>query len=373
VPQRGFAIPYLFSFVGGRHMHREPIASRRQRAVTLIELLVVIAIIAVLVALLLPAVQQAREAARRSACKNNFKQVGLALHNYHDTFKIFPPGCQWGGAPYGVGSSTPVGSPYGSTNLTAPGNFSATVAQQLGPSWLLSLLPQFDQAPLFNLYNANVNLLANPVVIQASVPVFNCPSDPYSVAANKFTDGGSPQCARSNIGASSNATQGNEPLGLWSLQNITDRGLFGNNSTSTIANVTDGTSNTVASWEIRAGVTAYDPRGIWCSGRCGGGMITLCMNPSPNFGTGDCAGINDKNSGGDDVLVLSGQDLTQFVTIGMGAWNGGDGQAGPKSLHVGGCHALMTDGSVRFVSQNLNGNTMRAIITIGANDIPGDF
>src|SRR5262249_43296103 len=116
----------------------------RRRAFTLIELLVVIAIIAVLIALLLPAVQQAREAARRSACKNNFKQVGLAMHNYHDVQKIFPPGMWWYGTngPYPNGNNSTTdwtGTPPG-----APG------PGFMGPSWLLALLPYLDQNPLYN-------------------------------------------------------------------------------------------------------------------------------------------------------------------------------------------------------------------------------
>ncbi len=116
-----------------RWSHLTGWSNRRARAFTLIELLVVIAIIAILIALLLPAVQQAREAARRTQCKNNMKQIGLALHNYHDTFNMFPYAN--GGAASTVNS-----------NLT----IMTTYRNQTG--WVL-LLPYFDQAPLFNTLN----------------------------------------------------------------------------------------------------------------------------------------------------------------------------------------------------------------------------
>jgi len=133
-----------------------PGRSRRSRGFTLIELLVVIAIIAVLVALLLPAVQQAREAARRSQCKNNLKQFGLAWHNYHDTYNIFP----MGGA------------------LNAAGSWDAP-----GVSWEARALPYIDQAPIYNQINFSLNradqqVLADGMQLrQHNLPIFQCPTE----------------------------------------------------------------------------------------------------------------------------------------------------------------------------------------------------
>ncbi len=137
---------------------------------TLIELLVVIAIIAILIALLLPAVQQAREAARRTQCKNNLKQLGLALHNYHDVMKQFPPGF--------VDQL--------SSAATASGAAVAATTQDGNWGWGSYTLPYIDQAPLYNLLNVgNRTLLqaANDTTnggrrgLQTPLEAFRCPSD----------------------------------------------------------------------------------------------------------------------------------------------------------------------------------------------------
>src|SRR5687768_14879280 len=145
----------------------------RRRGFTLIELLVVIAIIAALIALLLPAVQQAREAARRSQCKNNLKQIGLGLHNYHDTHRTFPPA------------------------LISSGRYAnSTYAPVLNTTGWVLILPYIDQAPMYNKYNFNVpSSISNPLggrplaggastsdankpIYSTKLEVYNCPSDP---------------------------------------------------------------------------------------------------------------------------------------------------------------------------------------------------
>jgi prepilin-type N-terminal cleavage/methylation domain-containing protein/prepilin-type processing-associated H-X9-DG protein len=144
----------------------------RWKGFTLIELLVVIAIIAVLIALLLPAVQSAREAARRAQCTNNLKQLGLAVHNYHSTYNAFPAECMW------------MGATYGSASLGGSWGWNA--------SWPVSLLPNLEQAPLYNAYNQGWNpdpQFANNVGINTTVTftalsVLLCPSDNQKARPN---------------------------------------------------------------------------------------------------------------------------------------------------------------------------------------------
>jgi prepilin-type N-terminal cleavage/methylation domain-containing protein len=341
-------------------MIRNVFGKSGKRAFTLIELLVVIAIIAVLIALLLPAVQQAREAARRTQCKNNLKQIGLALHSYHDTYNKFPAAMYFSNFPSG-----------GLSGYSASNNASH------GPSWLVGLLPFIDQTPLYNQANFTVGMGngANSTLVSASMPAFMCPSDPNSSSGNKHLNTGimgNNQWARGNYAASGygpnwNGTGPN--LGTWNNVSSNQRGIMGINGWAGMASITDGTSNTVASWEVRAGTTQADVRGTWASGRIGAGLIYNCNNPSAATSSGDCFGINEGNhSNGDDV-----QGCTDAPSQGMGGHSGGDGQAGPKSLHVGGVHTLMADGTVRFISQNLDGVTMAQLTAMADGQVVSNF
>src|SRR5437899_1101808 len=162
-----------FSFSLSRSSVMMPLKWRR-RGFTLIELLVVIAIIAVLIALLLPAVQQAREAARRSQCKNNLKQIGLALHNYHEAFSTFPQAAIW--RSYITGGTNPV--PTFHRNYT----------------WLCMLLPYYDQAVVYNQINFSLpgwnQLISGRALIAVDFPVLHCTSDPGFQGNNNLPNGG---------------------------------------------------------------------------------------------------------------------------------------------------------------------------------------
>ena len=334
---------------------------RVRRGFTLIELLVVIAIIAVLIALLLPAVQQAREAARRSQCKNNAKQLGLSLHNYHDTFGQLPPGAIWFGNG-GPATATP--------NQDQPSNNGDTLFSQLNYSanWMMMSLPYIDQAPLYNLYQPGQVLIraggtaanSNNQVVGAVIGSILCPSDPFSGA--KFNRGamGNVDMGRISYGGTVGREDGGQ--NRWVNRSGDRRGAFGHGRSAQIRDMVDGTTNTVMLWELRAGPTQDDPRGVWAMGRTGVSLIGGCDN------VGDCAGINDGRNGAADVQGCNSQ-----VALGLGCWNGGDGQGAPASQHVGGCHATLGDGSVRFISQNVDYNIHRSLNSISGGELVGEF
>ncbi|MFN0198018.1 MAG: DUF1559 domain-containing protein, partial [Planctomycetaceae bacterium] len=225
-----------------------------KRGFTLIELLVVIAIIAVLIALLLPAVQQAREAARRMQCKNNLKQIGLALHNYHDAFLTFPGG----------------------------------LTQQVGFTWnvyaspFAMILPYIDQANMYNFYNFNLPWLSQSGTNVASrvMPVFACPSathnNPIDVTLINTLFGGTVPAFSANTLGATDYILSKGPNDAWCLYNSptpipsTSLGMFDLVHHTKISAITDGTSNTFAVGEGTGG-------GRWtvCSG-------VGCTTPFPN-------------------------------------------------------------------------------------------
>lgn len=320
--------------------------SRIRRGFTLIELLVVIAIIAVLIALLLPAVQQARESARRTQCKNNLKQLGLALHNYHDTFNMLPG--------FAVGSGTPnagSGNPGFRTRM----------------SGIVSLLPYMDQAPLYTVIWADSPSKypwdTSGAYWKTTLPALVCPTD------SGMTPPTGTFCGKRNYvfcagdGVATNGDNGgsNTPI------IVVTRGMFGAISYLNIAACNDGTSNTLAMAES---VAPFATNAF--------GMVAASTGSTPaacqalyNRGTRTYPGggwTGDTSRGyrwGDGAAYFSAftsavppNSGNCFSSASMGHWNQGFYTA--SSMHVGGVQCLMMDGSVRFISENISSGNQAA-------------
>jgi prepilin-type N-terminal cleavage/methylation domain-containing protein/prepilin-type processing-associated H-X9-DG protein len=279
--------------------------NRPRCAFTLIELLVVIAIIAILIGLLLPAVQKVREAAARLQCQNNLKQMGLACHSYHDARKAFPPGYQANG-PYLDGATD-----------TAP-----------GWGWGAFLLPYLEQDNLYRQLNLNQPVPQSPG-IQATLPVYLCPSDLLPAGAFAVPDGfgktvalAGPSSYAGCVGGDESDTTG--PIGA---------GIFYRNSKTRIADVTDGTSNTLLIGE-RAWSNA---NGVWSGAIPGGVIVRGESNP--------CQPVVPGAWFPAATLVLAHAHLNNALLD-------PDGSAGMDdfgSRHSGGANFVFADGSVRFL------------------------
>lgn len=311
------------------------LASRRHRGFTLIELLVVIAIIAVLIALLLPAVQQAREAARRSDCTNRLKQLGLAMHNYESTHRCFP-----------------VGTINVSANPDDPNGRNGGGAVGIGTPWSVAMLANLDQTTLFNyaMKIANerpecVDWYGNATYAATQIgdrhlPAMDCPSHPFN--DDKLTNGtGMEHLARGNYAA----CYGSNGYGQVHTRNPARGGLFGNNVRINARDVTDGLSNTLAISELKyrlsspTGPSSEDSRGVWTYATMGGNVFSA--QTGPNSAVGD--------------LVWG---CRSFLPDGMPCTQGGDPYtanfAAARGYHTGGVNVCMADGSVRFFSNNIS-------------------
>ena len=303
----------------------------KRRGFTLIELLVVIAIIAVLVSILLPAVQQAREAARASTCKNNMKQIGIAMHSYHETHGRFPMG----------------------QNQTSSQGYSA----------LSMMLPFLDQASLYNRidWTANITAAANDVPRLTELAVFRCPSD--------FRN---PQAA---TGGAINY-HGNKGTTAYWLDPAQTNGVVIPYNCVSIRDITDGTTNTAAFAER---VLTDGNNGI--SSPEADVYTTAGAPTTPDQAVQLCYSI-DTN------------DLTKQFPMFMGApWLHGQhcylhndtpnrracgflpdrATMPPSSRHTGGVHTLLADGSVRFISDNISLETWRGLGTRAGKELIGEF
>ncbi|MBI1348940.1 DUF1559 domain-containing protein [bacterium] len=318
-----------------------PSDQRPVRGFTLIELLVVIAIIAILIALLLPAVQQAREAARRTQCRNQLKQLALALHNYHDTFNVLPPGA------VNPGVNTVAGLPYTSNCAVECRNI----------PWSLLILPYIDQSPLYNQINFSLPITKaqrsgtgpatdQGAVFASAISIWNCPSD--AVYADPMNIGGTAHYAITNGRRSSYwfpAITVMESLGTTyaNENNITTKAMFGINGAASLTAVKDGTSNTM--------MLAESP------------YLKHSNNYGP-FWTGwnYTNGLTWKASGAINghwttAITWGGNCTNRPEIVCPTAW-------GMGSAHVGGMHSALADGSVKFISENIDNATLKAAITI---------
>lgn len=293
-------------------------AKNPKRGFTLIELLVVIAIIAILIALLLPAVQQAREAARRSQCKNNLKQIGLALHNYHDTHRVFPSG--WIGVEPGVGANIEFGSGWG---------------------WGTMILPYMDQSNLYNKINFDLEIhnSSQPTgILDQSLTAYRCPSDP-SDNTFELEQEGSPGTILAKL-ATANY------IGVFGSDELDDceivpagtpcksTGLFYQNSNTRFRDITDGTSQTLFVGERKTDKTAgwYStwvgavPEGEETFARVLGATDHVPNDPAAHF---------------DDF----------------------------SSHHVGGTQFLFGDGRVRFITENIDLGVYQSLSSITGGEV----
>lgn len=327
------------------------------RGFTLVELLVVITVIGILVALLIPAVQMAREAARRVTCTSNLRQIGVALHHYHEAMGVLPLGC----GPDDDGVSSSVGT-----------------LQARRYSTQAALLPYLEQKAIFEAINFRVapfhpyvnaaladpaalisptQLVTNGQAAVATIPTFLCPSDPSRLQA---------PWGHNNYRACNGST--------WSGR--AGNGMFGQNKTVRFGEVTDGLSNTAmfserttGSWNPQAQDTfadLYDMAGVWTEGS----FRAACRLLTPQQAL---AYKHDFDGG---VTWLEGNmNWTRYNHLlppnRIACKNGftWDGVAEPaSSRHPGGVNVLFGDGAVRFVAATVDDQLWRATGTIAGSD-----
>lgn len=351
----------------------------QRRGFTLIELLVVIAIIGILTALLLPAVQSAREAARRTQCQNNLKQIGIALHNYHSTHSMLPPFSVWGGTggePLGGGTL-----PVGFIDHVARGASPGSHPDPLQANWLILLLPQLEQASLYLQFDSQkpISDPVNAPVRTAGLSVLRCPTDALNSPSHDrlaLTGGSGNAYTRGNYGMNLGV---NRNCYIWPStagtcgdgfetadsdflnKNLVTKGngIGGVNVSRDLSDFPMGTSNLVAVDELRAGVHAIDNRGSWALGLPGAsGTVSHGYYSSVD----DDHGPNHRDPQADDIIgctqlravVSNLDDINLPCYQSPNPLEEVNIQATARSLHPGGVFVMMLDGSAHFVSDNVS-------------------
>jgi prepilin-type N-terminal cleavage/methylation domain-containing protein/prepilin-type processing-associated H-X9-DG protein len=339
----------------------------RRRGFTLIELLVVIAIIAVLIALLLPAVQSAREAARRMRCSNNLKQMGLGLHNYETVAGTFPP------------------------SDVLQGNFGTNkVLWRNGFSVHTRILPLMEQGVMFNALNFffDHRSVQNSTVVGSAVDFFTCPSDPNMAGLTPFPSG-------TNARVTSYGVNGGDWFAWIGFNQPNPRGAFGPNMSRRLAEFVDGTSQTLVASDVKALQPFCNLGGQFANITDPVNIPSPIVDPftiAPEYLSAPCSAVPP--STGHTAWVDGNTQETGFTTAWppnkqiMNPTNRADmdiqtkliTQGGPtfaaitaRSYHPGGVNVLFADGGVRFIKTSVNPLTWRALGTVaGAEVISAD-
>ena len=365
---------------------------RSLRGFTLIELLVVIAIIAVLIALLLPAVQAARESARRAQCTNNLKQLGLAVHNYHSTYNVLPAEEMWMGATFG--------------NQSGGGSWGWNA------SWPVCLLPNIEQGPLYNAYNAGwtPDQPQNSTVSYNALAVLLCPSDSqksrpaYPWAPMNYSGNfGGPGVIRQWSGTMETpftcSTTNQIPINGWPVGTCW-WGADSNLAYFGMEGLTDGSSNTalfsekllgaassdpaptVSSANARRGIYV-DPPGLSVAASSGNAQLALQSMKACQSVPGTTAGNTSWLTGFSWTLAYPWHTVvnryTHYNTPNKltclasndtgGLWGGLDGLVTVSSNHPGGVNVCFADGSVHFLKDSINPQTWWAIGTKNGGEV----
>ncbi|MCH8830640.1 MAG: DUF1559 domain-containing protein [Planctomycetes bacterium] len=306
----------------------------RRLGFTLIELLVVIAIIAILIALLLPAVQQAREAARRAQCKNNLHQIGVALHNYLETYSRLPPGV---------------------VRRYQPGVDSWSTSQL---TWMARILAHMEQGPLYRRVNwsrESGNGGSNAALRNLKIAAYRCPSDPGVKPHNSYEPTNYVAC----IG---NSQSGDSKIGI-----------MGINSSTRPRDVTDGLSNTMMVSECRVGfpfVKRYaDDSGGYAA--CLVGAAPPITRNISNEGRGFSWFFGQRNQAWTystrwppNFKATENHECELWTSTGI---------FGARSAHIGGVHILLGDGASRFVNESINLGIWRKLGTKAGGETIGNY
>ncbi|QDT53518.1 putative major pilin subunit [Caulifigura coniformis] len=342
---------------------------KRRIGFTLIELLVVIAIIAILIALLLPAVQQAREAARRTQCRNNLKQLMLAVHNYHDVYNAFVPGCMHAATPRSGGNSS-----------------------SFGPSFWGPLLPYFEQAALFNQLTWNglspgyvnegpatsAGKLNRPFVLAAGIiPVMRCPS---GTGPERTSDSFEVQAHYAGISGAADPVDFTEPRvttvteGGGGPSILSGGGMMLPNRPVNLRDCTDGSSNTMVFGEMSGKLIRLDGTFSFVtpSGTSHGWLMGTRVRGVPPT-------LDPGNTENDDrcfniVTIRYRPNQTPFANQNFPGMGSNLGHNNPlNSSHTGGVFVGLGDGSVRFITENMHLETLKKIATRDDGQPVGEF
>ncbi|MGI8977627.1 MAG: DUF1559 domain-containing protein [Pirellulaceae bacterium] len=339
-------------------------ARLRRSAFTLVELLVVIAIIGVLVALLLPAIQFAREAARRINCASNLKQIGIGLHLYHDTHKTFPPNTLWGARTSKL-----------ETSILAPNGGPLVVGEHRNFSWIALSLSQMEQQGIqsqinFNLPAFNQRMTDGKLLRSITIPLFQCPSDPKFVTLPH------------GFGWTSYAGSSGWAWHRYKYGDVGVAGMFPEIDPVGLHDVKDGTSNVILVGEVGSTGAASGPR--WGEGpgfrarNTGSEAVVRSLLVSPtawdnqHVWVRDAAGPLLRADGSSGSLWGPWASPHIMAPVYLNHWGINTEWPGPSSAHPNGAQFTLVDGSVKFLNRNINyGGPIRGVAGSGIGDAYG--